>query len=135
MSSIEERRDFSDRLQKALKDADYAPDSPTQLSREFNVRFAGRPITVHAARKWLLGEAIPTQEKLRTLAQWLNVPAEWLRFGSERGESSDGTMDRSGSRLEPRDFAVIENLRQLDEKHRNIVQTMIRLLVHASERK
>src|SRR3569833_1795615 len=81
MKTSTEREDISARLQQNLRDADYSPESPTQLAREFNIRFPGRPITVHAARKWLMGEAIPTQEKLRTLAQWLGVPAEWLRFG------------------------------------------------------
>ena len=60
------------------------PKARRSLLRKFNVRFAGRPVTVHAARKWLVGEAIPTQEKLRTLADWLGVPADWLRFGGEQ---------------------------------------------------
>jgi len=71
MNSTNERESFSERLQQALKNAHYSPDSPTRLAREFNIRFEGRPITVHAARKWLVGEAIPTQEKLRMIAQWL----------------------------------------------------------------
>ena len=68
MNSSNERESFSQRLQLALKNAHYSPDSPTRLAREFNIRFDGRPITVHAARKWLVGEAIPTQEKLRMIA-------------------------------------------------------------------
>jgi transcriptional regulator with XRE-family HTH domain len=132
--SIKERLDFSQRLQQVLQHADYAPDSPTQLAREFNVRFDGTPITVHAARKWLLGEAIPTQEKLRALAQWLGVSAEWLRFGGEEAaqRSSGGAREQ---RLDPRDLAIIENLHRLDDKHRHIVHTLIRQLVHANERK
>ena len=59
MNSSNERESFSQRLQQALKNAHYSPDSPTRLAREFNIRFDGRPITVHAARKWLVGEAIP----------------------------------------------------------------------------
>src|SRR6478609_965484 len=98
MKASIEREDFSERLQQALRNADYSPDSPTQLAREFNVRFAGRPITVHAARKWLVGEAIPTQEKLRTLAQWLGVPAEWLRFGG----TADETLAVNGADLTSR---------------------------------
>jgi hypothetical protein len=68
MNSNLERLEFSKRLQQALRNAEYSPNSPTQLAREFNVRFAGHPVTVHAARKWLQGESIPTQEKLRALA-------------------------------------------------------------------
>lgn len=76
MNPANEREGFSERLQQALRNADYSAESPTQLAHEFNIRFEGKPITVHAARKWLVGEAIPTQEKLRTLAHWLGVPAE-----------------------------------------------------------
>ena len=64
-----ERQNFTSRLKSALRNADYSQDSPTQLPREFNVRFTARPITVHAARKWLFGEALPTQEKLHVLSQ------------------------------------------------------------------
>src|SRR3954451_8373270 len=97
-----ERESFSERLQMALRNAEYSPDSPTQLAREFNIRFDGRPITVHAARKWLVGEAIPTQEKLRTLAQWLGVPAEWLRFGGGAEGGQAGAADLA-SRFESAD--------------------------------
>lgn len=131
MSAIEERRAFSERLQEALRKADYSPDSPTQLAREFNLRSGGSPITVHGARKWLMGETIPTQEKLRILAQWLGVPAEWLRFGDDAGPGADGNGASPGFRLEPGELAIIENMRRLDDKHRQIVQALIRMLVQA----
>ena len=128
-----EREDFSARLQVALRNASYPPDSPTQLSREFNVRFSGRPITVHAARKWLVGEAIPTQEKLRTLAQWLGVPAEWLRFG--------GDLDHNGNRPDPSlrfessDVKLIADLQRLDESHQIIAREVIRMLIRINRAK
>ncbi len=128
-----EREGFSERLQTALRNADYSPDSPTQLAREFNIRFEGRPITVHAARKWLVGEAIPTQEKLRTLAQWLGVPAEWLRFGGE----GDGQTQGSGalSRFESADVKLIADLQRLDEHHQAIAREFIRMLVRINRQK
>src|SRR3954471_16953373 len=113
-----EREDFSERLQQALRNADYSPDSPTQLAREFNIRFTGRPITVHAARKWLVGEAIPTQEKLRTLAQWLGVQAEWLRFGGPENIGANGDAGNGVSRFESADVKLIADLQRLDEHHR-----------------
>ncbi len=133
-----ERTNFSERLQQALRNADYSPDSPTQLAREFNVRFAGRPITVHAARKWIVGEAIPTQEKLRTLAQWLSVPAEWLRFGGdqlqgERGGAKGGS-DLS-TRLESADVKLIADMQHLDEDYRLIAREIIRMLVRIKRQK
>src|SRR6476661_893077 len=103
MNSSNERESFSERLQQALKNAHYSPDSPTRLAREFNIRFDGRPITVHAARKWLVGEAIPTQEKLRMIAQWLGVPADWLRFGGGDDTPAGGENADASARFESAD--------------------------------
>jgi transcriptional regulator with XRE-family HTH domain len=134
MKASIEREDFSERLQQALKNADYSPDSPTQLAREFNIRFSGRPITVHAARKWLVGEANPTQEKLRTLAQWLGVPAEWLRFGGSSDMSGQGTSDPT-SRFESADVKLIADLQRLDEHNQAIAREIIRMLVRMNRQK
>jgi transcriptional regulator with XRE-family HTH domain len=128
MNSTNERESFSERLQQALKNAHYSPDSPTRLAREFNIRFEGRPITVHAARKWLVGEAIPTQEKLRMIAQWLGVPADWLRFGGPDtpGAQAEGS---AGARFESADVKLIADLQRLDEHHRQLAREFIRMLV------
>jgi transcriptional regulator with XRE-family HTH domain len=127
MNSTNERESFSERLQQALKNAHYSPDSPTRLAREFNIRFEGRPITVHAARKWLVGEAIPTQEKLRMIAQWLGVPADWLRFGGPEAPGEQG--DSGAARFESADVKLIADLQRLDEHHRQLAREFIRMLV------
>jgi transcriptional regulator with XRE-family HTH domain len=133
MSPTIEREGFSERLQHALRNADYSPDSPTQLAREFNIRFEGRPITVHAARKWLVGEAIPTQEKLRTLAQWLGVPAEWLRFGGS--DAITGETPNGPARFESADVKLVADLQRLDEQHQVIAREFIRMLVRLNRQK
>ena len=129
MNSTQERLAFSERLQQALRNAEYSPHSPTQLAREFNERFKGHPVTVHAARKWLQGESIPTQEKLRALAGWLDVPADWLRFGNgdtRKGGGPDTTVtDQRATAL----------LNQLDEHHRQIGLDMLRALVRAYKKR
>ena len=135
MNSSSERESFSQRLQQALKHAHYSPDSPTKLAREFNVRFDGRPITVHAARKWLVGEAIPTQEKLRMIAQWLGVPAEWLRFGGSETVPTAGESAGALSRFESADVKLIGELQRLDEHHRQIAREFIRMLVRLNHQK
>ena len=127
MNSTNERESFSERLQQALKNAHYSPDSPTRLAREFNIRFEGRPITVHAARKWLVGEAIPTQEKLRMIAQWLGVPADWLRFGGPETPGEGG--ENASARFESADVKLIADLQRLDEHHRQLAREFIRMLV------
>lgn len=135
MNSSNERESFSERLQQALKNAHYSPDSPTRLAREFNIRFDGRPITVHAARKWLVGEAIPTQEKLRMIAQWLGVPAEWLRFGGSEIAANGGETPAGLSRFESADVKLIADLQRLDEHHRQIAREFIRMLVRINYQK
>lgn len=134
MNSSNERESFSERLQQALKNAHYSPDSPTRLAREFNIRFEGRPITVHAARKWLVGEAIPTQEKLRMIAQWLGVPADWLRFGGADNIAA-GSDGASSARFESADVKLIADLQRLDEHHRQLAREFIRMLVRLNHPK
>jgi transcriptional regulator with XRE-family HTH domain len=136
MNSSNERESFSQRLQQALKNAHYSPDSPTRLAREFNIRFEGRPITVHAARKWLVGEAIPTQEKLRMIAHWLGVPAEWLRFGGPEEAGHNGETNGANlNRFESADVKLIADLQRLDEHHRQIAREFIRMLVRINYQK
>ncbi len=129
MSSSLERLAFSQRLQQALNNADHSPSSPTLLAREFNLHFNGNPVTAHAARKWLQGESIPTQEKLRALANWLDVPADWLRFGTlETPKESDLAQS-------PTDIKLNAQLRQLDDHHRALVYEFARMLVKNSKGK
>jgi hypothetical protein len=120
-----EREGFSDRLQQTLKNAHHSADSPTELARNFNMRFNGRPITVHAARKWLMGEAIPTQDKMRTLSEWLVVPIEWLRFGGDERRLSPS----SEPGLKSIDLKLIADLQLLDDDHKHIVREFVRVLI------
>jgi hypothetical protein len=62
-----ERAQFAKRVAAALV-ARGMPASPTELQRAFNARNPKLAVSVHAARKWLMGEAIPTQARLRELA-------------------------------------------------------------------
>jgi hypothetical protein len=104
------------------------------LAREFNLRYDGSPVTVHAARKWLLGAAIPTQGKLRALAQWLGVSAEWLRFGGSKSDHNPVGAKQGGA-VNHKHLMLIENLERLDDKHQQIVLSFVRELVHAHSAK
>ena len=132
IKSSSERTGFSNRLQQCLRNSHHSPDSPTELAREFNVRFNARPITVHAARKWLVGEAIPTQDKMRTLATWLQVPIEWLRFGGD--EQHVNALDPVNA-LRSADLKLIADMQMLDEHHRQIVREFIRIIVRNHRQK
>lgn len=98
----------------------------TDLAREFNRRYPGTPVTPHATRKWLLGESIPAQARLRVLARWLGVSAEWLRFG-------EGAMSVTASD-EPQpevDFQLAREIAALSAPHREVVREMVRVLRRA----
>ncbi len=129
MNSLEERLAFSERLQQALSNSNYSPRSPTELAREFNSRFQGQSVTVHAARKWLHGESIPTQDKLRALASWLDVPAEWLRFGNEvKGKGQAGQLSSA-------DLRLLNSLQELDENERHLAREILRLIIRLNKKK
>ena len=133
MNKSTERNAFSSRLQLALRNANHPSSHPTHLAREFNFRFSGSPITVHAARKWLVGESIPTQDKLRALSTWLGVTAEWLRFGGPEDEAAlAAPSPRAAS--ESAQSRLLSDFMELDEHHRQIVQDFIRMLVEKRSR-
>ena len=69
---MDEKSDFGTRLCKALQ-AQGVPLRPSVLEREFNRRYWGRPVTLQAVRRWMRGEAIPAQDKLQVLAEWLKI--------------------------------------------------------------
>ena len=83
----QERAQFAERVKAALAARDM-PVSATGLQRAFNAQNPELAISVHAARKWLMGEAIPTQARLRAVAAVLGVSATWLRFGEDEAAVS-----------------------------------------------
>lgn len=125
-----EQKDFCSRLRLALQNAHYPSDSPTRFAQDFNLRFSGRPVTVHAARKWLVGEAIPTQEKLRTLSTWLGVSAVWLRYGEVATEGARGARPPMPD-FAPETVRMMADIELLDDHHRQIaiefIHTLLRL--------
>jgi transcriptional regulator with XRE-family HTH domain len=74
------REEFVVRLSSALHAVGCEPNA-TKLVKAFNLRYPHESVTIQAARKWLLGEAFPSEPKLLALAHWLDVDPAWLRFG------------------------------------------------------
>lgn len=118
MSNQLEKQLFSQRLKQALHKANY-PISPTHLSNEFNYRYDGSPISVQSANNWLLGKAIPNQDKLLILATWLDVSNQWLRFGDTESVATTSNLNltqieveylRKYQNLKAHQKAIIQNL-------------------------
>ena len=81
MANSQAREEFSKRLRKALQDRGRGIGSPTRLTQEFNSDYPDRRVTPQAVRKWLNGEAIPSHDKVKALAEWLEVSPNWLHHG------------------------------------------------------
>ncbi len=129
MQNDNERENFSQRLKYVLKAVGERVDSPTTLARAFNRRYPGQPISVHAARKWLYGEAIPSQEKLRILASWLGCSSEWLRFGGDLPQGMR-TKKMSAPAL-ILDYELMRAISGLSEPHQEVVRILVDALRQA----
>jgi hypothetical protein len=121
--SEEERLHFSDRLVRTLE-ARRLPSSPTEFSALFNLRADGAIVTVHGARKWLVGEAIPTQERIQVLADWLGVTAAWLRYGD--ADNGDVALAaRTPNDIDDVELALVKDMRLLSPGHRTVVRELV----------
>ena len=76
----ESKQAFAKRLRESMQRAGYAP-RPAVLEREFNTRYWGKPMTLHGVRRWLLGETMPSNDKVKVLAEWLGESPQSLGFG------------------------------------------------------
>jgi hypothetical protein len=121
LSAEQERAGFSLRLGASLSDLGWTKLSPTRLAFEFNLRAGASSVTLHAARKWIMGEAIPTQARIVLLANWLHVNAAWLRFGGKL-ESSEP------SHLGKQDLILLGAFSLLEAPQKKLVREMIELL-------
>jgi transcriptional regulator with XRE-family HTH domain len=121
---MDEKTEFSQRLRKAIEDAGYSL-RPTVLEREFNTRYWGRSVTVQAVRRWLRGEAIPSQEKLQVLAEWLKVEPHALRFGEQAAESIRAKRRQWDEALDYRERETIEAYLSLPLPQRKVIREVI----------
>lgn len=119
MSILDEKISFSERLKSALSKANH-PISPTYLSNEFNLRYDGQPVSVQSANNWLLGKAIPNQDKLSLLAIWLNVSSQWLRFGDIEQSSA-----LKSPHIDSIDADLLLKFKRLSKAQKIIIQNII----------
>lgn len=134
MASTSETEAFAQRLKLALEGSSVRA-SPTVVANEFNLRYWGRSITPHTARNWLLGKSIPTQDKLRVLADWLQVSPDELRFGRLGGavEATQATADAAS--LSMADREMVSRYLGLDMNDRKTVREVVTALFLAASNK
>jgi transcriptional regulator with XRE-family HTH domain len=120
-----EQERFSDRLNQALAGANYPQAGASFIAREFNLRYPDMAVTVHAVRKWIKGEAIPTQDKLVALAQWLGVKADWLRFDGDTPAAAADSPHFSAEELR-----MLRDFQRLSRERKHIVDQIIQAFLH-----
>ena len=128
MALGDEKQSFSRRLSDALKRAHRDTPGAAAIAREFNLRYGGTPVTAQAVRKWMTGKALPSQDKVRALALWLDVSPQWLRFGEpEGGGGRVARQDPAAYRVES--SWLSRKYEGLNDPHkRMIVELVIALL-------
>ena len=126
---------FAERLRDAMTAAGYEA-KPAVLEREFNTRYWGKPMTLHGVRRWLRGETLPSQEKLLVLAEWLGVPPQQLRFGSEVAQRVQQRRARWDSGVGYQDRDIFEAFLKLPVPQRRLIREVILTFakVHTTEK-
>lgn len=127
---MDEKAEFSQRLRKAIEDAGYSVRLIV-LEREFNTRYWGQSVTVQAVRRWLRGEAIPSQEKLQVLADWLKVEPHVLRFGEQAVKSIRAKQKKWDEGIGYQEREVFEAYLSLPVPQRKIVREVIQTFAKA----
>jgi hypothetical protein len=121
---MDEKQEFASRLAAAMRDAGYEP-RPKVLEVQFNTRYMGRPITYQAVTSWLKGRAIPTQDRLQVLADWLQVEPHILRFGGQPLFSIQEKKKRWDAALSGPEREVLEAFINLPAEQKKIVRAVI----------
>lgn len=129
-----ETQGFADRLRHALDSAGVRP-SPTLVAHEFNLRYWGKSITPHTARNWLLGKSLPMQDKLRVLADWLQVSPDELRYGAfalETKPQDRAIADNESYALNMQDREMLKRYLSLAQENRKTVRDVVTALALAA---
>lgn len=121
---MSEKKLFSERLRQAMQAAGYVV-SPTALEHEFNLRWHGSSISTQAAWSWLNSKAIPTQDKVQVLAEWLKIEPEVLRFGQRVRQSVQQHRQRWEQGVGHLDREMFDAFLQLPAPQRKIIREVV----------
>ena len=121
---MSEKTEFSARLRHAMQAAGYAV-SPTVLEHEFNLRWHGRSISTQAAWSWMNNKAIPTQDKVQVLAEWLKIEPQVLRFGEAVRQSLQKRHQRWEEGMNHLERETVDTFLQLPAPQRKLIREVI----------
>jgi transcriptional regulator with XRE-family HTH domain len=128
---MDEKLEFANRLANAMLNAGYEARASV-LEPQFNTRYWGKPVTYQAVTRWLKGEAIPSQDKLQVLAEWLNIEPQILRFGGDSIRSVQERKKRWEDAIAGPEREVLEAFINLPAAQKKVAREVILALLKAS---
>lgn len=101
------------------------------LEKNFNSRYWGQSVSFQAVSRWLRGEAIPSQEKLQVLADWLKVEPHVLRYGEQAIKNIRAKQKRWDEGIGHQEREIFETFLALPAPQRKIAREVIEALAIA----
>jgi transcriptional regulator with XRE-family HTH domain len=128
MPTNTEKAAFTKRLEFALRRSPESVQGATELALRFNLRHEGNAISPQTAHKWLTGRAIPTNDKLATIAKWLNVEQHWLHYGPAPAKPSSAAKEeivKAAKKLSPELINLAAKIQELPPHRRYLIEELI----------
>jgi len=120
------RQAFSGRLVREFERIGLSIASPTNIADEFQMHCHPHKVSAQTIRKWIQGDAYPTQDKLAGLAAWLGVAPQWLRYGEGARKVA------AGSKQATPDETVLRFDRKIASAELTEMKQIIELLIELS---
>ena len=134
MALNDEKQAFSKRLRDSLKRIQGSAGGPAAVAREFNLRYDGTPVSVQAVRKWVSGEALPSQDKVRALALWLDVSPHWLRYGESDSASGRTLRQETGTYRADAGW-ISRQYEALNDAHKKMISELVVALLRLENKR
>ena len=115
---------FAERLGLAINNKGIK-QSPTVLCNLFNSSWSGRSITPHTARNWILGLAMPQQDKLVCLAKLLDTSPGQLRYGRSNEKTMIFSTDNFESEVSNTDQEFFMRYLKLDDVRKRLSRDVV----------
>jgi len=128
MPTHAEKADFSKRLELALRRSQGTEVGATELALRFNLRYTGTAVSTQTAHKWLSGRAIPTNDKLQTLAKWLSVDEHWLHYGAPSIKVDEGKGKGKAPAPSAEVLMLAQKIQALPPHRRYLVEELVNQL-------
>ncbi len=110
------------------------PPRPSVLEREFNLRYWGKPMTLHGVRRWLRGETMPSNDKIKVLAEWLGEAPQDLGFGESAVKNAQERQNRMTSTYGYQEHELMEAFLSLPVAQRRLVREVILTFARDAQR-